>query len=121
MKLPVYEFSLHFRKSKRRFPDYEDDNTPNTYTHKIVPVLANLQRVNVKNTISMVCIQPPSTGFLLIGTPFIGYKIPPPTVTRPLHLLSCDKKFVQIMVNCPNVQISLFGGAFDPEKLNVMY
>ena len=72
MKLPVYEFSLHFRKFRFRFCDNADDIILNACTHKKATVLANLQSVNIKYAISMVCIHPFSTGFNLIETPLIG-------------------------------------------------
>ena len=58
----------------------------------------------------MVCIQPLSAGFLLIGTPVIGRKIPPPTVTRPLRAPSYDRTFAQIMKNYQNVQNFIIWG-----------
>ena len=58
----------------------------------------------------MVCIQPLSAGFLLLGTPLIGWKIPPPTVTRPFRALSYDRKFAQIMKNYQNVQNFIIWG-----------
>ena len=131
-------FSLHFRKSMYRLPDYADDNTPNTYSHYSVTVLANLQTMNVKNTISMVCIQPPSTGFLLIGKPLIGRKIPSPYLP-PDHSVSyhMTKSWFRLWKIAQMSIISLFGVAFvlplikkvsrrnpviaNAEKLNVMY
>ena len=58
----------------------------------------------------MVCIQLLSAGFLLIGTPLIGWKIPSPTVTRPLGALSYDRTFAQIIKNYQNVQNLIIWG-----------
>ena len=57
----------------------------------------------------MVWIQPLSAGFLLIGTPLIGSKIPPPT-TRPLRVLSYNRTFAHIMKNYRNVQNFIYSG-----------
>ena len=49
-------------------------------------------------------------GFLLIGTPLIGWQIPPLTVTRPLRTLWCDRTVAEIMKNYQNVQNFIIWG-----------
>ena len=138
LKHPVYEFSLHFRKSRYRFPDYSDDNTANTYTHKTVTVLANLETVSVKkynfNGLH------PAAFYRLSSNREAPHRLKntapylPPDYSASYHM---TKSWFRLWKIAQMSKLSLFGGAFVPlpikkisrrspvianaEKLNVIY